>query len=351
MVHRFQGSARGRGRRGHPGPGVPMCEVERPGAVAECSLAPRPRAVAPRPRVSARWSGGLASPRPSVTVDPSSRPVTMMRCGWDVLDRFGRPARRVERDHEHVVLVVVGDAGQQHALPDELPTGSVPCAAGPAGLNLDNGAWPMGQCGSAFTYRSGYADARRGRTPLRRRDGSVTAFRHLRVETPAQSPPGRGPPCLALASSTISATVRGSEARPRGLPPSIDADPPHSLTPRAAMRPAGRGHTTTMAATITGGTGRFADTKGTFTIVNHVTPVSFHGGRWSTKWRARSPAASATELEARSATPEGSPIGEPSGRVTCHAPARHDRHMTAKRLIPAEPRVPSFDETAERSEA
>ena len=40
--------------------------------------------------------------------------------------------------------------------------------------------------------------------------------------------------------------------------------------------PAGE-HTTTMVSTITGGTGRFDDAKGTFTIVAHVTPISFDG--------------------------------------------------------------------------
>jgi len=36
-------------------------------------------------------------------------------------------------------------------------------------------------------------------------------------------------------------------------------------------------HTTTMTSTITGGTGRFDDAEGGFTIVFHVTPVSFDG--------------------------------------------------------------------------
>jgi hypothetical protein len=36
-------------------------------------------------------------------------------------------------------------------------------------------------------------------------------------------------------------------------------------------------HTTTQISTITGGTGRFADATGTFTIVYHVTPLSFDG--------------------------------------------------------------------------
>ena len=40
--------------------------------------------------------------------------------------------------------------------------------------------------------------------------------------------------------------------------------------------PAGE-HTTTMKSTITGGTGRFDDAKGTFTIIAHVTPISFDG--------------------------------------------------------------------------
>ena len=36
-------------------------------------------------------------------------------------------------------------------------------------------------------------------------------------------------------------------------------------------------HTTTMVSTITGGTGRFDDAKGNFTIVFHVTPIAFDG--------------------------------------------------------------------------
>lgn len=36
-------------------------------------------------------------------------------------------------------------------------------------------------------------------------------------------------------------------------------------------------HTTTMKSTVTGGTGRFDDAKGSFTIVAHVTPISFDG--------------------------------------------------------------------------
>jgi hypothetical protein len=42
--------------------------------------------------------------------------------------------------------------------------------------------------------------------------------------------------------------------------------------------PAGE-HTTTMVATITGGTGRFDDATGHFTIVYHVTPTSSGDGK------------------------------------------------------------------------
>ena len=60
----------------------------------------------------------------------------------------------------------------------------------------------------------------------------------------------------------------------------IVADNGDTLTGTATLdvegSPAGV-HTTTMASTITGGTGRFDDAEGNFTIVFHVTPISFDG--------------------------------------------------------------------------
>ena len=38
----------------------------------------------------------------------------------EVLDVLWKAARRVQRDHEHVILAIVGDAGQQRPLGDEL---------------------------------------------------------------------------------------------------------------------------------------------------------------------------------------------------------------------------------------
>lgn len=47
----------------------------------------------------------------------------------------------------------------------------------------------------------------------------------------------------------------------------------------AVEGPPGGEHTTTMVATVTGGTGRFDDAKGHFTIVYHVTPISSGDGK------------------------------------------------------------------------
>jgi len=127
---------------------------------------------------------------------------------------------------------------------------------------------------------SASADARCAKRSL---DGSISATVSLTPATGSFAGEGAG---LATHLGPFTASQQGTVApAPDGHYAgrstwTITAANGDTLTGTATLNvegsPAGV-HTTTMVSTITGGTGRFGDATGNFTIVFHVTPISFDG--------------------------------------------------------------------------